>query len=282
MDEWIEEHLEDRECEVLFARLFPHGFAGEDGMAELAPAGWEQAPFLPIFHPSVEQCFEESVRIHNNLQSLFGKKGEPLKPPPTFAEIEASHHDTPIQPKKECADLIARCLWHVFSENNEVVAPDGRAVDIGSFRGAAGFIADCLNRQLGTSEYDYMDFYMGLTMVGGRADVTDVYRMIFRRLRAQQCDWIYHFPQLSVVYLGDMADQAQVESPEAMASYDPSDAFAKEQEQQKRRDEAERMQAEFDGDRRKFMEEAGKAPPPDVVLAYTDVYGHHPKGWPPE
>ena len=52
MDEWIEEHLEDRECEVLFARLFPHGFAGEDVMAELAPAGWEQAeapkPNLPI------------------------------------------------------------------------------------------------------------------------------------------------------------------------------------------------------------------------------------------
>jgi len=34
-----EELYTDRECENLFASLFPNGFAGEDVLAEIAPEG---------------------------------------------------------------------------------------------------------------------------------------------------------------------------------------------------------------------------------------------------
>jgi hypothetical protein len=58
-------------------------------------------------------------------------------------------------------ELVAMCLWDVFSNENEVVDPDGQPVDIGSWRGAAGFLADQLNHESGESRCDYMDFYMG-------------------------------------------------------------------------------------------------------------------------
>jgi hypothetical protein len=34
-------------------------------------------------------------------------------------------------------------------------------IDIGSWRGAAGFLADQLNGQMGLVQYSYVDFYMG-------------------------------------------------------------------------------------------------------------------------
>ena len=78
---------------------------------------------------------------------------------------------------------------------------DGRIVNIGSFRGAAGFIADHLNPQTGESKYDYMDFYMGTIWIAQRADLTPVYEMIFRRLKDRLLNWRYRFPELGMVQL---------------------------------------------------------------------------------
>src|SRR5215469_5954164 len=71
----------------------------------------------------------------------------------------------------------------VFSNEHEIVDRNSRLVDIGSWRGAAGFLADQLNRQTGSSQYDYMDFYMGSFWRSQRADLTPVYEMIFHRLK---------------------------------------------------------------------------------------------------
>jgi hypothetical protein len=57
MDERQEKRLSDRKLYALFDRLFPHGFAGADVLAEVAPEGWERSPLLACFHPSVEQLF---------------------------------------------------------------------------------------------------------------------------------------------------------------------------------------------------------------------------------
>ena len=46
-----------------------------------------------------------------------------------------------------------------FSNEHGVVGLDGRLVDIGSCRGAGGFIAK-LNHQTAESKYDYVDFKM--------------------------------------------------------------------------------------------------------------------------
>src|SRR5262245_46726117 len=47
--------LTARELYALFDQLFPHGLAGSDVLAEIAPEGFERSPLLACFHPSVEQ-----------------------------------------------------------------------------------------------------------------------------------------------------------------------------------------------------------------------------------
>ena len=65
-----QEPFTDVELHALFDRLFPHGFAGRDVLAEVAPDGWERPPWLACFHPSVERVFEESVQMHRNIEAL--------------------------------------------------------------------------------------------------------------------------------------------------------------------------------------------------------------------
>ena len=64
---------------------------------------------------------------------------------------------------------------------------------------AGGFIADELNRQIGESRYDYLDFYMGTIWLSQRADLTPVYEMIFRRLKERMFDWHYRFAELGLI-----------------------------------------------------------------------------------
>ncbi len=47
---------------------------------------------------------------------------------------------------EEPAELLGLCLWDLFSDNHEVIAGDGRVVDLGFFRGSAGMIADFFDR----------------------------------------------------------------------------------------------------------------------------------------
>src|SRR5438270_460592 len=91
------------------------------------------------------------------------------------------------------------CLWDVFSNENDVVDPDGRLVHIGSWRGAAGFLAEQLNRETAEREYDYIHFYMGSFWVSECADLTPVYEMIFRRLKDRLLDWRYRLPRLHLI-----------------------------------------------------------------------------------
>ena len=60
----------DEELHAEFDRLFPHGFAGPDVLQELAPDGWARSPLVAVFHPSVDQLYEETLAMHHNLASL--------------------------------------------------------------------------------------------------------------------------------------------------------------------------------------------------------------------
>ncbi|HEY7494981.1 MAG TPA: hypothetical protein VIH59_28250 [Candidatus Tectomicrobia bacterium] len=187
----------DAECEAEFAHLFPHGFAGRDVLDEIAPGGWEQSPLMATFHPSLEQVYEEAVQLHRNLQSFpWHAKDRPPESEPTREEVAQRYQEEPIDTACEVRELVGKCLWDVFSDNHDIIGPDGRLVDIGSFRGAGGFIAECINRQTGKREYDYIDFYMGTIWIARRADLTPVYRMIFRRLKARGHDWRYASSEL--------------------------------------------------------------------------------------
>ncbi len=311
-----------------FALLFPHGWSGPDVVLELAPNGWEASPLAAVFHPSAEQIYEETVRMHRNIAELTKARAKPDAPPPspepTLEEIQAEHQESPFETERELQELVGLCLWDIFSDNHEVVADDGRLFDLGSSRSSAGFLADVVNKQdgpkplprpspdaflsemlnksgggaeqsefmkqilkemVGDGGYTYLDFYMGTHMVSGRADLGPVYEMIFRRLHARGCDWVYHFPRLHLVDfrpLKKMLDEEKRGDEPEFAGYDPSAAFEAEQEDQQRDEELAKMRESLDEGYRESVEASRDQPPPTTVLAYEAVYGEFPEGWPPE
>ena len=70
MNEEQADRMTDAELQSFVDRLFPHGFAGADVLAEMAPEGWEKSPLLACFHPSPEQAFKERLRVHRNIEEL--------------------------------------------------------------------------------------------------------------------------------------------------------------------------------------------------------------------
>lgn len=287
VDDWQAKRLTDAELKEFFDRLFPHGFAGADVLAEIAPEGWGKSPLLACFHPSVEKVFEERVQIHRNIEELIGirREGEPdnpelaPKPEPTLEEVRADWQDKPVNAREEVTELVALCLWDVFSNNHDVIAPDGRVADIGSFRGAARFLVEYLtgpNDDLWSM--DYCRFYMGTIWISDRADLTTVYGMIFHRLKALGADWEFHFPELGIVDLSPLREKLEQQKPE---EYSPSEAFGKEQEERERQAEVERFRAELAEGNAQARRDAMDGPPPLEVRSYLAVYGRDPKGWPP-
>jgi hypothetical protein len=287
VDDWQAKRLTDAELKEFFERLFPHGFAGADVLAEIAPEGWEKSPLLACFHPSVEQVFKERVQIHRNIEELIciRREREPdnpelaRKPEPTLEEVRMDWQDKPVNAWEEVIELVALCLWDVFSNNHEVIAADGRVADIGSFRGAARFLVEYLtgpNDDLWNM--DYCRFYMGTIWISDRADLTPVYGMIFHRLKALGADWEFHFPQLGIMDLSSLRETLEKQKPE---EYSPSEAFGKEQEERERQAELERFRAELAEGTAQARREAMDHPPPATVIAYQTVYGCDPKGWPP-
>lgn len=231
-----------------------------------------------------------------------------------------------VEPERECQELVGLCLWDVFSDNHEVMSDDGRWLHLGSARGSGGFLAEILNAQggpppppkpqlppdleamlfpksddpkvqamladmrkemIGDGGYTYLDFYMGTTSVSGRADLTPVYELIFRRLKTRGHDWKYHFPRLGLVdfrplkkQLDEQARQERGES--EFEDYDPGKALAEDEEDRERDEEIAQMQESLDEGYRESVAAALDQPPPTTVRAYSTVYGQFPEGWPPE
>jgi hypothetical protein len=273
----------DEELAVAFDRLFPHGFAGPDVLQELAPGGWGNSGLVAAFHPSVEQRFQEAVCLHRNLGSLRQSgDSRPMPPEPTLEKIASEHSDQPIETEREVRELVGQSLWDVFSDNHEVIDAEERVLDLGSFRGSGGFLAERQNEQIGTATYDYMSFYMGTIWVRDRADLTPVYRMIFRRLRRAGLDWVYHFPRLYAVDLRPLREAMETKDEPEWVNYSPSDAFAKEEDQKERDKSLAELRESLDRGYVGAVEQARAGPPPTTVTAYESEYGRLPRGWPPE
>ena len=265
-----------------FDRLFPRGFAGPDVVLELAPAGWENSPLLATHHPSLAQTYEESLRFHRNLGKLRRPDDQrPARPEPTLEEIAREFREHPIEAEQEMRELVGQCLWDIFSDSHEVVGPDGRVLDLGSFRGSGDFLADVFNRQVGARHYDYMSFYMGTIWLAHRADLTPVYQMIFRRLRDRRLDWIFHFPRLHAIDFRPLKEALDQKHGPDWLNYSPSEALAKEAEQKEHDKELAEFREALDEEYREAVEEALHALPPTTVIAYESVYGCFPRGWPP-
>lgn len=270
----------DDECSAALDALFPGGPATDDVLRTLAPGGWARSPLVAVAHPSVEQVHAEAVQLHRNIQGLTRGRGDaaPTRPEPALEETRSGHQATPIDERGECGELVTRCLWDVFSDNHEVLAPDGRVVDLGSFRGSAGFLAEWLDaRTGGPHSHDYMDFYLGTIWVAQRADLTPVYELIFDRLKRHGFDWAYQIPRLQLVDLRPLRDQLRPQDGPEWANYDPSIGMAEDQRDR----EIESLRAELDHAAAEAAQEAARHPPPPTVAAYRNVYGRNPRGWPP-
>jgi hypothetical protein len=276
MNERQDKRLTDRELHTFFARLFPHGFAGADVLAEIAPEGWERSPLLACFHPSVDQLFEERVAIHRNMEEWrrLGRRREGTaalepRPEPTLEDVRREYEPAAVNEEEEVTELVGLCLWDIFSDNHDVIAADGRLANIGSFRGAGAFLDEHLTRdQEGWKDGDYMRFYMGTIWISRRADLIPVYAMILRRLNAAGADWVYHFPEIGIVELA-RADGVDKASP----GYSVSQAAVAELEAQKRRAEAEPFRVELREANARAREEAMDRPPPATVRAYRQGTG---------
>ncbi|MGH9255332.1 MAG: hypothetical protein ACRD3C_12275 [Vicinamibacterales bacterium] len=252
---------------------------------EIAPDGWEHSPLLACFHPSVERVFEEQVLMHRNLEELRLMRRRPddvasavSSPEPTLDEVQREYHPEPVQQNEEVTELVGLCLWDIFSDNHEVIAADGRVADIGSFRGAGAFLGEHVTRDRDRwREGDYLRFYLGTIWIAGRADLTPVYVMIFRRLKALGAGWVYHFPELGLVELAP-PDEGPEQPP---TSYSVSEGAVAELKAQQHGAEVQRFRAELAEMNARAREEALDRPLPATVRAYRQVYGGDPRGWPP-
>lgn len=182
---------------------------------------------------------------------------------PCGADVRAELRTTD-EDRAALAERIGLGLWDVFSDNNDVLAPDGRCAHLGSFRGSAGEIADWINDALRDRRFGYLDFYMGTTICRDDGMIEDVHRLIFRRLKGAGGDWRYVFSALCLFDFG------RPDEP-----YDPVKAFARERE-------GDEMRRRIDEINRETIERLRAAPPPPVIRAYRSAFGRFPEGWPPE
>lgn len=282
----MEERLTEEQCRELFQRLFPNGLDDPSLVQSLAPEGWEHSPLALIYHPTAEQRYEETLRFRENLRRLRRSPVSEEEPPITLDTIRQEMPVEASNPREECADLMGCCLWDIFSDNHEVRTAD-TLVDLGTFRTTAGFIADVRHRS-GNSEAefsgrgDYLDFYMGTTMVRHRADLTPVYKLIFCRMRQLGLDWRYVHPRLMAVDLRPLQEASESEQASEAVRYNPTENFWRERKEAARDDELAELRLNLDDAYRESVEEARNSLPPATVRAYRQVYHRFPIGWPPQ
>jgi hypothetical protein len=278
--------MSDAELREFFGQMFPHGFAGADVVREIAPSEWKSSPLFACFHPSPEQVLAELLRMHRVSQELSALSQnitveEPECPAvvePTIEQVLAEWDDHPVNLTDEVTEIVGESLWDIFSDNHNVVAADGRVVDIGSFRAASAFLDQYLAGSKIQWDAGHMSrFYMGSIWISGRADLTPVYRMIFRRLKLLGADWEYFSPLLHLVDLSHLSPAAE----KKQGPYSPSEAFARDQEERQQQVDLEHARAELEDAHKQARREAMAKPPPATVRAYQQAFDRNPKGWPP-
>lgn len=190
MDDRRNERLTDGELHALFDRLFPQGFAGAGSCPTSRRRVGNSRRCSPAFiRPSSNHTRRRRTR-HRNIGALRNARrrtgGEVQESKrgssePTLEEVRRDYQPTPVRSHEEVTDLVGLCSWDIFSDNHDVITPDGRVADIGSFRGAGAFLDEHLTRvQDGRQEGDYLRFYLGTIRISIRADLTPVYAMMFR------------------------------------------------------------------------------------------------------
>jgi hypothetical protein len=291
--------LDETEALAFLRNLMPNGFAGADVMTELAPDGWEQCELLRAFHPTAEQLREEARAFYAEDRKYRENTGEgdgDLEaewtdvPFPEFDEVEVPsgcREAQPIDPDRECRDLVGRIVWEVLADDHSVIANDGRRIDLGNYDDASAVLNlfDLCELDFEPEMEDWLDmwdrgsstrFSADMAFIEGRVDLVPVYELIFRRMQALDMDWIYQFPKLRL-----FESEVSKEPKEEGDNFSPVEAYLSRLEHQDAIEEYEHKQAEVDTRNEELAEQAAKGEPPVIVLAYMNVFGRRPSGWPP-
>jgi hypothetical protein len=175
----------------LFNNLFPLGLAGEDLMEALAPNGWDHCE-LRFHHPSLEQAYADFIERKAWLKAHFRDLPQKTKQKvrvhyEAYDKIPFEYSSTPYKPEEELKEMVGRCLWDIFSYHNWVIKK--KAFELGSFAGSAKCI-DLFDRPQGNGRH-YTKYYMGSVWIKNYVDLSPVYRLLFSRLKALECLWIY-------------------------------------------------------------------------------------------
>jgi len=109
------------------------------------------------------------------------------------------------------AACVGEAIWSVFSNNHDVISPEGRVVSLGTWRGSGDEIAEFLNRTVPAARFDYMDFYS----CEATAPLAPVVRLVLRRLHDRGFDWRHADPR----HLGDTAQYQHEPGPVAVQAY---------------------------------------------------------------
>lgn len=267
--------LSEEEGLALLEKLFPSGLAGADVHEVLCPGGWETSPFFPAFHPTPEQCYQETIEQLNNLNSLFSGKTPP-RPLPTWLEFLHEHEESQrkkqaIDPLEELTDLVGLCLWDIISDNQDLVDPEGKRIHYPSFRATSALIDQFATQNQGLdNDYyfgDHMRFYLGSGLVGHRVDLTPVYELIFKRLKKLAYRWCYSFPEIHLIDFGGTHKASD-------APYSPSESLSRQEEQKN-------FAKKLKDDTKERKTRAWDQAPPTTVQAYQNVFNSDPVGWPP-
>jgi hypothetical protein len=197
--------------------------------------------------------------------------------------------------EEQCWELFQRLFPNGIDDPSLVqkLAPKGwgqsplALVYLGSFRAAAGFIANFRHR-LRHSEArlnerrEYIEFYLGTWMVRHRADLTPVYELIFHRMQQLGLDWRYVHPRLMLVDFRPLHEALESENVPEAVRYDPTENYWRERREAACNAEAADPRRSLDEAYRESVEETQHDTPPATVRAYQQVYGRFPAGWPPE
>ena len=276
--------LTDKQALDFLSRLFPAGLGDSELLAETCPDGWANSPLYLAFHPTHEQRYDEHLRwLRSPIHELSlrhrdsERKTEPI---PTFEEFIAKHEESarpPMSEIEEWTELLGDCLWDILSDNHDLISHDGQLVNLGSFRMVSGLIDDFVEGGPLSEDWgrgDCMRFYMGSSFFGRRTDLGPIHCLIFRRLKSLGYEWRYTFPRIYMISLK--------KEPQDATLYDPSEAFAKQEEQKAEREETRKRQEEMDQEYAEAKRKAWDNEPPGVVLAYQEIYRKDPLGWPPD
>ncbi len=196
---------------------------------------------------------------------------------------EANRSPLSVAEKREAwFRFLGNILWDTFSDNNDVIGPEGERYHLGSWRGTGGFLADYLNATLvaegevSSGPFTYIDFYRGnggfreSEDEGRNALIRTLYLRMLERLKARGLDWRYSPPSTGLV------SYPQPEPEEGLATYSPNAVLAAAAEREEKAASLKALRADLEESNAKASAEAERNPPL-IVRAYAEVYGRRPR-----